>query len=689
MDLTSGRAALESLRGRGVNGELVDRAECMLVKDHGVEVDWAVMDALLHDEEKWESRAAGILIAAEEMRSRGKMEKGVVDLLEEAAAANLEDPEPRLRECVVKLIEQLAALDGPRTWARFGPMLCEIVDKSFDLGSEDRIVNYAVIHETIGWKALETSMRGLESLIRGYGEQGFFRDGHLNWNDGFILNLISTRSLEHENRFVREVGFDLCSVVIEVILKDSGGLHDSTTDALAEAIARGLSDNWSQVRYGASVAARKLMTGLRKEERAVYCALMVPRMCLNRYYLAMGVRLYSQETWELVFGGEGVQIVSNYIASVVTYYCEQSRADNHGVREAACHSIAELSHKIERQFLSDHVRDLLEALLECFRDDSWPVRDAACVATGRFVLNFGQEAKPHLDDLFKLWITHLSDNIWSVREDSAVALGNALRAFPEEGRPLILDELDLHLRKAFEPDGKDVGDKHDDDHDEEENLESIDGDGERLADDEFNLPVRPSSPRVMAGASSQPVSIVTGSFAKLREKQVRLSTDLRHTDQQLYSCGSLAPKLKRRGVGCMDHGYSRPKKNWEMTDGGIYLLRELVDIDSETASMFMDRLPGLLRTKFDSLHVTILKQLIPISKSFGKRPFKRHLDELLPPCIDKLTSENQLVNAAAADLILHLQQFLGQNVFRGRVEMLMNGERLWKLIELSPYIHQT
>lgn len=42
--------------------------------------------------------------------------------------------------------------------------------------------------------------------------------------------------------------------------------------------------------------------------------------------------------------------------------------------------------------------------------------------------------------------------------------------------------------------------------------------------------------------------------------------DPMHTNQQMYSCGSLAPKLKRKG-GCMDHGFQRPQEPWEMSDG--------------------------------------------------------------------------------------------------------------------------
>jgi len=33
-------------------------------------------------------------------------------------------------------------------------------------------------------------------------------------------------------------------------------------------------------------------------------SLIIPRLCLNRYYLAEGVRIYSQETWRLVTNKE-------------------------------------------------------------------------------------------------------------------------------------------------------------------------------------------------------------------------------------------------------------------------------------------------------------------------------------------------------------------------------------------------
>ena len=54
--------------------------------------------------------------------------------------------------------------------------------------------------------------------------------------------------------------------------------------------------------------------------------------------------------------------------------------------------------------------------------------------------------------------------------------------------------------------------------------------------------------------------------------------DHEHSNNTMFSCGSLAPKLKRGG-GCMDHGFTKPKEPWEMTDGTIYLLRECSKVE--------------------------------------------------------------------------------------------------------------
>lgn len=98
------------------------------------------------------------------------------------------------------------------------------------------------------------------------------------------------------------------------------------------------------------------------------------------------------------------------------------------MREAACHCISELSSKIaieggeSKEPFRPHITELLSALVDCFKDESWPVRDAACIACGSFVGTFAEESKPKYEELCKLWFDHLSDNINSVRHHSALAL---------------------------------------------------------------------------------------------------------------------------------------------------------------------------------------------------------------------------------------------------------------------------
>ena len=41
--------------------------------------------------------------------------------------------------------------------------------------------------------------------------------------------------------------------------------------------------------------------------------------------------------------------------------------------------------------------------------------------------------------------------------------------------------------------------------------------------------------------------------------------DAEHTDQQMYSCGSLAPKMKKGG--CMNAAFHRAAKPWERSEG--------------------------------------------------------------------------------------------------------------------------
>lgn len=112
-----------------------------------------------------------------------------------------------------------------------------------------------IAHDTVGWKALESSIGALTGMIRGCGP-AFVTEGHL---DDDIRRNILPRASDHINRFVREAAYFLLNAVVEVCsveyLLESGFDADAATLA-----AKGLHDNWSQVRFAASVATRALMT---------------------------------------------------------------------------------------------------------------------------------------------------------------------------------------------------------------------------------------------------------------------------------------------------------------------------------------------------------------------------------------------------------------------------------------------
>ena len=116
-----------------------------------------------------------------------------------------------------------------------------------------------------------------------------------------------------------------------------------------------------------------------------------------------------------------------YADPIAAYYISQSQADNHAVREAACHCISEICNKVaiddeKKEPFRQHIPALLETLVDCFKDESWPVRDAACIACGSFVAAFPEESQPKYEELCGIWIAHLSDNIFTVRQHSAQAL---------------------------------------------------------------------------------------------------------------------------------------------------------------------------------------------------------------------------------------------------------------------------
>ncbi|CAH1263660.1 Hypp2742 [Branchiostoma lanceolatum] len=617
----------------------------------------------------WESRH-GSLMGSKLAVKHHLCSNEFAELSRERAAALLTDDEVRVRIAAGELLGELCRRDGVQVYLRCRGTVLEGVatnlerDGQSDLsadeqkekeklmeklfGTQAKEVSDAqqIFHDTAGWRHLETWMKCLQEVIEGCGSQF---NPHVTQS---LLDLLF-RALTHTNRFVRETGFNVCGSLVTCSLQQEGEgtvLQESDTillhgQQLAEHFATGLADNWSQVRMAASVATRKFLLSMPSEEvRKKYYPLLLPRLCLNRYYVAEGVRIYSQETWKKVTQTEGKALVEEYITQVVDYYMEATTADNHAVREAACACIAELGSKINRDVVRPHVPTLIQALLESFKDDSWPVRDAACVACGNFIQCFPEECRPQMDNLYPLFFANLQDNIPSVRQGAAVALANVARAYGTESLQFLLQKV-------------------------QEGLEGIEK--------------QPASTEKYSGLDKGPATY--GVVKKLRDNDMDL-----HTNQTMYSCGSLAPKMGRgRGGGCMDHQFRKPAEPWELTEGCVHLLAELSQIPAAVQQV-AELLPQVAQAAAKHhypqhllLLETVCKQLPVIGRGVNKQLFKRKLEDFLDPIFYSLSSDNQLTCSAAAECLLQLSHFLGPNILRGRVEMY-NPHYLDELDKITP-----
>ena len=93
-------------------------------------------------------------------------------------------------------------------------------------------------------------MKCVQALVNGCGSNFYL------YVDQNLLDLIFT-SLEHQNRFVRETGYQTCATIIEVC--SSNAILEAENPVMkfaqqfATHLSQGLADNWSQVRMAGKI----------------------------------------------------------------------------------------------------------------------------------------------------------------------------------------------------------------------------------------------------------------------------------------------------------------------------------------------------------------------------------------------------------------------------------------------------
>lgn len=699
MDFSSPTRALQSLeRRRPALPEAVVAVSKKLMGSYEEEDFLQGIELLLHDEGRWEGLAVGLLLATQilvdqkpavyiegprvpeehksdeprpfSMNLSKDQLSHIATLLHEASLKHLEHSEPRVRTFVARAVgahatwsvqldpeDPHAALHAQERQA-IHSQIVQSIEEHIQLGRDDpqkySQSSNGALDDTTGWRALETNWQCLACWIASLGANYFHTQG-LDLEP--LLKNVEHSAVTHVNRHVRAAAIAVLEQLVAAAGKDEQHwpllLEGSLRATLIPVLKAGLADNWSQVRMAASVLNRVMWTTLHNikaptENLEGLYPTLIPRMCLNRFYLAQGVKLYSHQTWKQLFPESGVPVVAKTIGPIVRYYVQMCDADNHVVREGACQAIAELAVKIGMDenyahLLQPHVTVLLQALLMCFHDESWPVRDEACLACGTFCRAYPEECRPEVETLWVRWTEQLTDQIWSCRSRAAVALGQACQAYGQEFFERLLKFIDE------------------------------------------NLPAAQNQPKM------------TMDEYKALENNMEA-----HSDLQLYSCGSLAPKLKKKAgagrIGCSNCEISRPKQPWQATDGCIYLIRELVETcgqDDSTMPPITDELLLPLLKKVadvcrvshfpqaDDLRATLWRNLPGMMEAVGKQRCKQlYLDIFLDALMRNIESRSASAISihAAGTCAYELSQLIGPNIFRGRVYDEFQREALDKVL---------
>lgn len=125
----------------------------------------------------------------------------------------------------------------------------------------------------------------------------------------------------------------------------------------------------------------------------------------------------------------------------------------------------------------------------------------------------------------------------------------------------------------------------------------------------------------------------------------------------------------------MDHGFSRPKELWELSDGSIFMLRELSAFEKHQEFVIgnLENLSNLgYIDHFKHSHVlreNLFKSLTKIVENLGKKKFRSYIEMFLDIAFRCAKSqENQLMAVAAQDYILAMSKTYGESIFKAIVE---------------------
>ncbi len=656
MELGSIRVALLSLERRSKVQTLSPKLQHTLAKikeylmNETMTNERMLLDELLaNNSEDWETAALALLLVKEIIRKYGEMDSLQVlvllhDFIHEYFLLLLDHIEARVRSLMADsiqiIVSYLCQHDEPNkvnhsidciwdetiTRIKRDFVRTENTMQATLVPSDPSVFNNSgsvQLDDTTGWNTLETSYKIIIELMNSIKCNSKYLPALISkWmysddQSSDYIELLLVGASSHRNRYIREHSFMLIQVLIEVLEKTPTNSYIAIMEHINTAIAAGMQDNWSQIRQ---VAVKSCCVFLCKDTlddpiMRSYLKKLLPRLCLNRFYAAEGVKSVSHYSWREIFGQRGKEYYSEIVVLAAQYYSEASKSHNHVVCEAACHSMAELAAKILTSLsseadVSECVNIIVEALFNCINDDSWPIRDASSLSMGIVARYFPTHTSQKLDAIWKRWLLNLKDSIWSVRENAAVAIGHVLCSANKDIVEYCFKNTNEYLNKNF----------------------------------------------LMALEVKREINFIpTMMYDSMVKSAKSESSDVN------------TKSTWRQGGGwgcCIDCMEPRKGGNTEASDGCVYLFRELLLSDNNKLSAnkevyleYVKMMRQLLQnTNFkdcDKTHITIMEQLPPI---LGVLHAPGLADAFRPIVDDYIKSTNPLKSNAAHDCLQKLCQ---------------------------------
>lgn len=135
----------------------------------------------------------------------------------------------------------------------------------------------------------------------------------------------------------------------------------------------------------------------------------------------------------------------------------------------------------------------------------------------------------------------------------------------------------------------------------------------------------------------------------------------------------------------MDHGFTRSTELWEMSDGCVFLVKELSMVRNEADASVVIKAQELICKHMESLadigyidhfkHASALKEhlfkalaMMVSTEGLGKKKFRGYVELMLDPVFRNTNHSSQNCAISAQDFLLEVNKVYGDSITKAIIE---------------------